>query len=710
MIERAGAPLVEVQSIEFNFKAPKALTVLSKTAERTVLRATYPAVASYEEGKDLVVDLEVARVTDGFRFHAKPEWAKNTTVRLRDLDDHFFGLLEPLYPNNRPSPDLRGQVVEIEAVGDQSLYNENYASIWSAFYLTNRGYASFFDTFARGRYRLGLGGETELFHRTGTLDWYLFFGHGGDALLAAYYNIIGAPKLPPLWALGPIGWRDENKGGAAEVLEDVRHMTELQIPFTAWWVDRPYSDGKHSWSKMNFNQKFVRPKEWIGRLEQEYDLKLLTWVAPLTFGDADFPGLLPGDMGYIDLSNPEALGEFQRRLGVQYAAGVRGHKMDRAEEYFPEMDKWKDGTADNESRNKYLYLYAKTIDGFLQKAWGEDHFNFARGAFHRTQPYLSAVWGGDARSSWDGLAGNLANAIRCGFMGFPIWGTDTGGNLGGRIDEELYARWLEWGVWNGLFEIKLDDMNGQGQDRPPWVYGEKLQAAFRSACELRLQLLPYIYSLARTSSTHGVMMKPLAYVWPDDPETYAVGDEYLFGPTFLVAPLTGPGGKRTVYLPEGTWYEFHSPTRRHAGKQRIETTSAFDQIPVFIRGNSIYITGGAVPGNQAKWRKESPSTLVVHATPGEVGDKTEFEFIDSADKNHPTPIKLERTAAEVIVSASPLAQSVEVELLSEVAPTAVIQSGEAIGVKYNPADQRARVTIPAHQAIDLHWSIAAPAK
>ncbi len=541
-----GAVVADVQSIDFNFKAPKSLTVGARTADHVALHAVYPSVAKYrDEIGDLPVDIEIEAVAGGFRFHAKPDWALNTTIHLRDLDDHFFGLLEHLYPNNLRSPDLRGVVVDVDALGEESQYDENYASAWSPFYMTTRGYATFFDTFARGRYTLGINGETELYHRTGILDWYVLFGRDGDEILTAYYKIIGAPKAPPLWALGPIGWRDENKN-AAEILDDVKHMTDLHIPFTSWWLDRPYSDGSNDWGKMNFSAKFAHPKEWIGQLEHDYDLKFMTWIGPLTFGDQDFPGLLPGARGYLDLSNPDAVKEFERRLDLQYAAGVRGHKMDRAEEYLPEMAPWKDGTDANESRNKYLYLYAKVTDEILTRAWGDDNCNFARGAVQRTQSHLTALWGGDVRASWDGLGSNLANAIRCGFMGFPIWGSDTGGYLGAQIDEELYARWLQFGSWSGLFEIKIDNYPGHLPDRPPWAYGEKLQAAFRAACAERMQLLPYLYSLSHTSARHGVLMKPLAYLWPDDPATYAVADEYLFGPAFLVAPITEPGGKRSI--------------------------------------------------------------------------------------------------------------------------------------------------------------------
>ncbi len=701
-----GALAADVQSIDFNFKAPKSLAVGTRAADHVTLHAIYPSVAKYrDEIGDLPVDIEIEAVAGGFRFHAKPDWAWNTTIHLRDLDDHFFGILERLYPDNLRSPDLRGAVVDVEALGEQSEYNENYASAWSPFYMTTHGYASFFDTFARGRYTLGINGKTELSHRTGALDWYVLFGRDGDEILGAYYKIIGAPKAPPLWALGPIGWRDENKD-AAEILDDVKHMTDLRIPFTSWWVDRPYSDGTNDWGKMNFSAKFANPKDWIGKLDHDYDLKFMTWIGPMTFGDQDFPGLLPGDRGYLDLSNPDAVKEFERRLGVQYAAGVRGHKMDRAEEYLPEMAPWKDGTDCNESRNKYLYLYAKVIDEFLTRAWGDDNCNFARGAVQRTQSHLTALWGGDVRSSWDGLGSNLANAIRCGFMGFPVWGSDTGGYLGKQIDDELYARWLQFGSWSGLFEIKIDNDPGRQPDRPPWVFGEKLQSAFRAACEERMQLLPYLYSLSHTSARHGVLMKPLAYVWPDDPATYAVADEYLFGPAFLVAPITGPGGKRSVYLPAGTWYDFYNPAQTFKGRQTIEVTAPYEHIPVFVRDNSIYVTGTApLIGNERAWLKGTPSSLVVHAAAGQAGESTNFEFVDSQDKNQSKAIGLASTANEVAITAPALAVDAVVDVHCGRAVLAATLNGQKTPVTYDAATRTARVTVAAGTPIVLKLSL-----
>lgn len=703
-LERSGVLMAEVQAIEFNFNGPKSITLGMHTADHVSLHAVYPAAVQYGDGSsEQEADIEISRIDGGIRFHAKPVWASNAAVRLRDLDDHFFGVVERLYPNNRHSPDLRGAVMDIDAQGDGSQYHENYASAWSAFYMTTRGYASFFDSFSKGRYRLGVEGETELYHRTGELDWYVLFGRDGDEILRAYYRVIGAPKAPPLWALGPVGWRDENSG-AAQVLEDVRHLSEMHIPFTAWWIDRPYSDGANAWSKMNFNAKFVDPGKWVATLARDYDLKLMTWIAPMTFGDHDFPALLPGETSYMDLSAPEARQEFGRRLAVgQYAYGVHGHKMDRGEEYFPEMAHWKDGTGDNEARNKYIYLYAKTTHENLARAWGDDEFNFARAAIHRTQPYLSAVWGGDSRGTWDGLAGNLANAIRCGFMGFPVWGGDTGGYFGGHIDKELYARWLQWAVWEGFFEIKLDNFSGTPPDRVPWAYDEQLQSAFRRACELRMQLLPYIFSLARTSGTHGVLMKPLAYVWPDNPETYAIGDEYLFGPAFLVAPITAPGGQRSVYLPAGNWYEFQGPAA-YPGGRTVKLTVPFDRIPVFVRGNSIYVTGAMAIGNQRFWSKGTRPELVIHATPGGVGDNVAFEFVDYLDQNQAKTIRLNRTASGIQITAPALSLNGELEVRCDAAAVATL-NGRKVRAVYDGIQHQARIAFASGQPLDcrIEW-------
>ncbi len=593
--------LLKIDSISINFIAQHSQKITRITDDSVLIQLFYPLMPDFnrlETGFDHTLDIGVSFRNNVFHFSAKGDWVTNFTIHMTDRNDHFFGLQETLYPDNKKSPNLRGSVIDVEINGQQYRYQENFASAWSSFYFNPKGYASFINSFAKGKYHLAINGVTSLYHETNTLDWYIFTGDHQE-IYSQYYKVIGAPKKVPLWSCGPIVWRDENKNGSKEILDDARGFSKLNIPITAMMVDRPYSNGSQLWSKMDFNDNFRNPQQWIKTLKDSFNLNFVTWIAPATFSDTAFPGLLSGSFSYIDLTHPSALTEFSKRLkNNQYAYGVRGHKMDRADEQFPENESWYERTPVAERKNKYVYLYARVTDSILKSYWGNDQLNYARAAIHGSQPYLSGIWGGDPKSTWDGMAGNLANSIRASFMGFPNWGTDVGGYLGqsGRIDEQLYIRWLQWGVFNGIYEIKLDGPSGVGEDRVPWNCSEKVQRAFREACEMRMEWLPHIYSQLNTSSTYGVLMKPLAMVYPNDTLTYSIWDEYIFGNSLLIAPVLSDGSSRTVYLPEGKWID---PSGNVIDGKKYITVKLDDfSIPVFIKSNSIHAKGNIYDGKQ----------------------------------------------------------------------------------------------------------------
>jgi alpha-glucosidase (family GH31 glycosyl hydrolase) len=501
-------------------------------------------------------------------------------------------------------------------------------------------------------------------------------------------------------------WRDENRGGSREVLDDVARFRDLKIPITALWIDRPYSRGNSGWSAMDFNDLFPHPEVWVRTLRETYGVELMTWIAPAVFAaDDSFPGLFRNYVGYFDLSNAAAVAEFGRRVNAgQYAFGVRGHKMDRADEYFPLYQRWADSTPAEAQRNRYLYLYARVADDMLRRAWGADQFNFARAAYHRTQPYLSAVWGGDSRSTWEGMAANLANGIRCGFMGFPVWGSDVGGYLGvGHIPEDLYARWLELGAWSGLFEVKLDGAGGSGEDRPPWKYSPRLQAIFRAATGQRMQLLPTLYSLANTSAHTGVLMQPLAYAFPRDTATFAIADEFLLGGIFLVAPVLSPGESRSVYLPRGRWYDLADPGRVLEGGRRLQMSAPLERIPVLVRAGSIYVTGDVFAGSRRGWTPAFDGTprLTIHAYPASAPGRTRFLYVDSGDDDGEKPITLATTTDRLDVSAPALSLAGDVDVHLPRAPRRVTLGGAQVDAAFDPATRVLRVPFPAEQELAL---------
>ena len=696
--------MMDIESFAFNFVEPAALSILSTTKDSCFIQLQFNQTDGFRDDFPKQVTMLLIRSDKTLHFATANASFRHITIRMRDLNEHYFGLIEKLYPNNELNPDLRGNVVDVEvyAEGDRN-YSENYASAYSAFYMSSAGYASFFDTFAKGQYRLAIDGITEIYHQTDKLDWYLFTGKNEQEMHQAYYKVIGSPKHIPIWACGPIFWRDYNKGGKDEILDDIQKFTELKIPMTGCFLDRPYSDGSNEWSQMNFKKDFANPEIWIKTINDTYGMEFMTWIAPMTFGDTNFPGLLPNYRTYMDLTNPQTLAEFESRLSrYQYSVGVKGHKMDRADENFPMTAQWHDGITESESRNKYIYLYSKVTDQFLTNAYGKDHFNFARSAFHRCQPYLSAVWGGDCRNNWQGMAGNMANAIRSSYMGFPVWGSDTGGYLGeGRIDNTLYIRWLQWSGWCGMFDIKIDGAGGSGEDRPPWKYGKEVQDVFRQVCTERMAFLPTIYSYANTAQQNGVLMKPLASCYPKDTTTYDMWDEYIFANSFLIAPIFSKENSRDIYLPEGTWIDYYDQAQTFKGPTTITRHVPMDQIPVFIQSGSMYMTGNIHQGNDKVWDKNAKKEVTLHVFPGESGSTSEFQYVDYLDEDKVKPIQLTMEDDKLILKSESLSTDaiIEVQYIKE--PKSVTLNDKTLKYNFAKKAQHLSIKIKKNTKINL---------
>lgn len=622
---RSEKKILQLDSLKFNFLAAEKVSVVSSSASEIKLEFAFNylnpnKVNTYSVRK---VPLIISIKDDVVHLQATAKWSNCTSLYLKDLGGNVYGIQQTLYPENKKSPRLNGATMDVEINGEAYRFHENYASVSSAFFFNNLGYASFFDSFATGRYWFSQSGKTIIQHNTGKLDWYIFTGDYKQ-IYADYYKIIGSPKYVPTWACGPIIWRDENKN-SAEIVSDVKHFSDLKIPLTAIFVDRPYSNGTHGWSAMDFSSDFENPETWIEELNSKYGVEFLSWITPATFGDTIFPGLLPGFFGYIDLTNPDGVTEFGRRLtNNQYAKGVKGHKMDRADEHFPVSEPWADETPVFERRNKYPYLYAKVTDSLLNSSWGLDNVNFARASFHRSQPFLTAVWGGDVRTSWDGLASNIANSMRCGFMGFSNWGSDVGGYLGeGYIPEDLYVRWLQFGCWTGFYEVKLDGAGGSGRERTPWQYSEKIQQLYADIFTQRMQMLPYIFSMLNSADVNGPLMKPMSMVYPNDKRFANNWDQYIFGNDFLVAPIYNTSVERTVVLPEGNWIDFYN-LEKYKGNQTIKVKKTLSEYPIFVKEGALFVKGAIIAGNSKLW-KTYETSIDIYYVPG---SDSFFDLVD----------------------------------------------------------------------------------
>lgn len=708
--------LVALHSIEFNFAQPSGWQFIDKTEDTLWVDVLFPEVNFYYL-KQQTVDTS-ARLKfyidrgGGLVISNERKWEKNYCVSIKHEGDAYYGLTEPLLYDNERSPNLSGKVLDVAVQGYSASYGENYASVYAPMFFSSRGYACYFDTFTEGRFSMGLKGSTRIHHRARNLKMHILPFKDPRKNLQAYYAEIGQPKQVPIWACGPIIWRDQHYHGSKDIMRDAHRFANMQIPLTAMFVDRPYSTGANGWSGMDFNEDFSPAELWLDSLDQVFNTKMMTWVATSTF-DSDFPGTLPGAHAYIDLTDSTGTAIYVKKLKKQHEKGVRGHKMDRADERFPYFEDWEEEMDIYKHRNRYPLLYARTTHQVLEERFGKDQFTFARTAYQGCQPYLSAVWGGDVDKSWYGMANNMANALRCSWMGFPIWGTDVGGYAGSaEINDTLYVRWLQWGVFNGLFEIKIDAANhpsfADGPDRAPWNCSPKVQQAFKNACEQRMDWLPYIYSLSNTSAHTGPLMQPMAFAFPRDAGFVSTWDQYMFGPAVLVAPYFSADFKRQVALPSGKWLDLHQTSKRYRGGKTIEVRHDLQNIPLFLKGNSLFLKGNVYNGSRVAYDTAGKDTnyhLEVHAFPGVNGDKALFTYVDPLDKNEHKNILMLTANKDVAFQFPALKCPSRLVCYLEQEPSEVMVNGVEVDYRWDKEGDALYLDMPLNQVSDaeIKW-------
>jgi hypothetical protein len=307
--------------------------------------------------------------------------------------------------------------------------------------------------------------------------------------------------------------------------------------------------------------------------------------------------------------------------------------------------------------------------------------------------------------------GALANGIKAAFCGFPVWGSDVGGYGTGatKIPTDQYLRWLTFGCFSGLMENMLDG-------KEPYTYtasgdavdGQTFVSRYKSVADLRMSLVPYVYSLANTSADNGVAMRPLPYLFPDDANTYAIGDEYLFGDALLVAPITSSAMTRSVYLPAGTWYYFFNHTETHASGTFTTPSIPLYQIPVYIKSNSVYVTGQIYPGNSKRWITNYDATrnVVINAFPGAAGETDTFTYVDYLASDAKKVITLEASSGGVVHIKSP-AMTVYGTLKVQMAvPTTNVKLNNITlttpyGFSYSDSSHTLMVPFAPNEAVDL---------
>jgi VCBS repeat-containing protein len=241
---------------------------------------------------------------------------------------------------------------------------------------------------------------------------------------------------------------------------------------------------------------------------------------------------------------------------------------------------------------------------------------------------------GDTTSTWDTLkfevgytpgesASTGLSAVSHDIGGFNNDGTQTPGAEPGSTKEadDLYARWVQLGTFQ-----PIDRLHGNHSDRLPWQYGDAAKASAEKFFNLRENLVPYTYTLARQANRTGVpVVRPMYLQYPEQQDAYAsAGGEYLYGPDVLVAPVTTPGDSATtsVWFPPGSdWTDYFTGKTYHGGTTQ-DVTTGLDSMPVFIKSGGIVATRTDDVTNDV----QNPMTkLTLHVAEGSPGSLQLFE-------------------------------------------------------------------------------------
>ena len=433
----------------------------------------------------------------------------------------------------------------------------------------------------------------------------------GAQLIKQYTSLTGRAPVPPTWSGGVILSKayyadsEEILSVAREVRKrampcdvitfDGRAWQDTQTRFAFEWDASRYPDPKpvldelkslgfkicvweyplvsvqHPWFK-EFSDKgwFLTDKRTGKAYEYEWDRQ--------AFDDVLTP--LPNS-GIVDFTNPDAYAFWRDAHQPLFAMGVDMIKADFGEQLEDEHMLAHNGEDGLSLHNVYAHLYNRCVYEAAERYCQSGAFIFSRSAWTGSQRYNSQ-WGGDPQADWEGMMANLRGGLSWGLTGAPFYATDVGGFYKDTRDDALYVRWAQAGIFSAHFRL-----HGIGS-REPWSYSEAACEAVMSALQLRYELQHYLQKIMRESSQSGMpVQRPMVLAFPDERQSWAFENQFMFGDDIFVAPCFDPHGEVEFYLPKGEWVQF-DPSQENegicfSGSAVIKLQLALDEMAVFIR-------------------------------------------------------------------------------------------------------------------------------
>jgi alpha-D-xyloside xylohydrolase len=480
--------------------------------------------------------------------------------------------------------------------------------------LSSNGYGIYWNNDSRGRMNNRF--ANYLFFSSeaaDTIDYYFIYGPDFDRIVAAYRELTGPAPLYGKWAYG--FWQSKNKyNSQQELLAVAQRYRDERIPLDNivqdwfWWTNM---------GDFHFDPKrYPDPKAMVDRLHEEH-VHIMFSIWPYFYPGSDVYADMdrqhffidrtkskayhPEGMAVYDATNPAAQNYYWNLVDKSLLKiGADAFWMDTTE---PETEGQEENVLTYNKLSigngaRYANVYPLETTGTVYSGQRRESdqkrvYILSRSAYAGDQRYGVTAWSGDLVSDWETFKRQIPAGLNYELSGLPYWTTDIGGFVSTNPNDpayrELFIRWFEYGVFCPIFRTHGTRTTNQNE---LWSYGPEAQKILVDYDRLRYRLMPYIYSVAwKVTSESYTPMRPLVMDFREDVRAQNVGDEFLFGPALLVAPVTEPEATtRHLYLPKTKWYDFRTGSPVEGGRA-IDAPAPLDTIPLYVRAGSILPLG-----------------------------------------------------------------------------------------------------------------------
>lgn len=529
------------------------------------------------------------------------------------LDEHILGLGEKAFE------------IERRRVSVRMWNNDSYSYSWYTdplyvsvpfFISINRGAAKgfFFNSCSNIAFDIGVAAYDKIVVNIpeSSLRFYVIEGPSIEQVLENYSKLTGKPFMMPEWALGHQISR-YSYYPQESVVEIVKQYKRQGFPVSCIYLDIDYAQDLKvfSWDR----ERFPSPKSMIKELHS-MGTRVAANIGPGIKIDQDYGIFREGLGSYCKTSNNEAyvaplwagncvfpdfLNEKARKFWAEQvkkfvsSSGLDGVWLDMNEpSVFTKSKTFDEGVIHQRDNRKNIeHKFAHNAYSYFQneatfKTLGEiseQPFILTRAGYAGIQKY-AAVWSGDNVASWENMRLQIPLLLSLSISGIPFVGCDIGGFVG-RSDPEFLTRFYEMAAFFPIFRNhKGKEGNDQEVFRLPSEYKERV----KKTIDLRYSFLPYLLSLVYEAHKFGhPIIRPLAYEFQKDDNTYAINDEYMIGKSLLYAPIVEKGQRsRDLYLPEGKWLRWQQEDGEVIDGERWVTTR--EEMPLYLRSGSVVPT------------------------------------------------------------------------------------------------------------------------